>query len=142
MEWNHRVVRFKDEDIKGGYRHEFKEVFYNDDGELTGYTDVFMWGEDVAEMQELGDRLLKASALPVLDESDFPSFDEDKTWQEESKAIEHLRALLGMGYAAVAFTPEELKGVDPDKVQDRLIELGHEVINDLEWTERNCSEEA
>ena len=84
---------------------------------MTGYTDVFMWGEDVAEMQELGDRLLKASALPVLDESDFPSFDEDKTWQEEAKAIEHLRALLGMGYAAVAFTPEELKGVDPDKVQ-------------------------
>ena len=141
MNWNHRVVRFKDEDIKGGYRHEFKEVFYNDEGEKTGYSDVFMWGENVAEMQELGDRLLKASALPVLDESDFPSFDEDKTWQEEARAIEHLRALLGMGYAAVAFTPEELKGVDPDRVMDRLIELGHEVINDLEWTERNCSEE-
>lgn len=141
MNWNHRVVRFKDENVEGGYRHEFKEVFYNDDGELTGYTDVFMWSEDIAGMQELGDRLLKASALPVLDESDFPSFDEDKTWQEESKAIEHLRALLGMGYAAVAFTPEELKGVDPDRVMDRLIELGHEVINDLEWFERDHSEE-
>lgn len=141
MNWNHRVVRFKDENVDGGYRYEFKEVFYNDDGEKTGYSDVFLWSEDIFGMQELAEHLQIATTKKPIDESEFPSFDEDKTWREEAKAIEHLRALLGMGYAAVAFTPEELKGVDPDRVMDRLIELGHEVINDLEWFERESDDE-
>ena len=69
MYWNHRVIRFKDE--TGEVFHKFSEVFYNDDGTLMGYHDPFMWSEDVNGMQELADRLLKASAQPVLDESDF-----------------------------------------------------------------------
>lgn len=69
MFWNHRVIRFKDE--SGDVFHKFAEVFYNDDGSLMGYHDPFMWSEDVDGMQELADRLLKATALPVLDESDF-----------------------------------------------------------------------
>ena len=70
MHWNHRVIRFKDE--TGEVFHKFAEVFYNDDGTLMGYHDPFMWSEDANGMQELADRLLKASAQPVLDESDFP----------------------------------------------------------------------
>lgn len=70
MNWNHRVIRFKDE--TGEVFHKFAEVFYNDDGTLMGYHDPFMWSEEVNGMQELADRLLKASAQPVLDESDFP----------------------------------------------------------------------
>lgn len=69
MFWNHRVIRFKDE--SGDVFHKFAEVFYEDDGSLMGYHDPFMWSEDVDGMQELADRLLKATALPVLDESDF-----------------------------------------------------------------------
>lgn len=69
MNWNHRVVRFKDE--TGEVFHKFAEVFYNDDGTLIGYHEPFMWSEDIAGMQELADRLLKATAQPVLDESDF-----------------------------------------------------------------------
>jgi len=90
-------------------------------------------------MQELADRLLKASALPVLDESDFPNY--DPAANKDAEAMVHFRALVNMDYAVVAFTPEELKGVDPDKVMDRLIELGHEVINDLEWFERESDDE-
>ena len=57
------------------------------------------------------------------------------------EVIKHVRALEKMGCAVVVFTPEELKGVDPDRVEDRLIELGHEVINDLEWFERESDDE-
>ena len=63
----------------------------------------------------------------------------EETNMEE--VIKHVRALEKMGCAVVVFTPEELCDVDPDKVQDRLIELGHEVIGDLEWFERDHSEE-
>jgi hypothetical protein len=47
------------------------------------------------------------------------------------QAVEHLRQLRKMGYAVVAFTPEELRGADPDHVEDRLIELGWDVIDNL-----------
>jgi len=47
------------------------------------------------------------------------------------QAVEHLRQLRKMGYAVVAFTPEELRGADSDHVEDRLIELGWDVIDSL-----------
>lgn len=42
-----------------------------------------------------------------------------------------LTKMREMGYAVVAFSPEELEGADPDKVSDRLIELGWDVIWNL-----------
>ena len=36
-----------------------------------------------------------------------------------------------LGYAVICFTPEELRGADPDHVQDRLVELGWDVIDTL-----------
>ena len=47
------------------------------------------------------------------------------------QAVEHLRQLRKMGYAVVAFTPEELRGADSDHVEDRLTELGWDVIDNL-----------
>ena len=47
------------------------------------------------------------------------------------QAVEYLRQLRKMGYAVVAFTPEELRGADPDHVEDRLVELGWDVIESL-----------
>ena len=44
------------------------------------------------------------------------------------QAVEHLRQLRKMGYAVAAFTPEELRGADPDRVEDRMIEIGWDVI--------------
>jgi hypothetical protein len=52
------------------------------------------------------------------------------------EVIKYVRALEEMGCAVVVFTPEELLDADPDKVQDRLIELGHEVIQDMAWMNR------
>ena len=74
MNWNHRVIRFKDE--TGEVFHKFAEVFYNDDGTLIGYHDPFMWSETPEGIQELADRLLMATAKPVLDESEFSDFEE------------------------------------------------------------------
>ncbi len=71
MTWNHRVIRIKDDDQEGGYRYEFKEVYYHDDGTLMAYGDPFLWSEDLEGMQELAERLLKATTQPVLDENEF-----------------------------------------------------------------------
>jgi len=129
MNWNHRVIRFKDQNSDSGYRYEFKEVFYDDEGNKTGYSNPFMWSEDIEGMQELAERLLKATTQPVLEESDFPNNDEEHN--KHMNAVRHLAALKRMGYAVVAFDEEDLKGADPDRVEDKLIELSEDVIDYL-----------
>ena len=42
-----------------------------------------------------------------------------------------LFALKDMGYAVVVFSPEELDGAEADRIEDRLIELGWDIISDL-----------
>jgi len=42
-----------------------------------------------------------------------------------------IKELKDEGYAVVLFNPEELEGADSDRVEDRLVELGWEVIFDL-----------
>jgi hypothetical protein len=48
-----------------------------------------------------------------------------------ARIVELGRELEAMGCAVVIFTEEELRGVRPKYVEDRLIELGFEVIDDL-----------
>jgi 4-hydroxy-3-methylbut-2-en-1-yl diphosphate synthase IspG/GcpE len=48
-----------------------------------------------------------------------------------SKVVEHTRALEEMGCCVVVFTAEELRGANPSHVEDRLIELGWDVIDAL-----------
>ncbi len=48
-----------------------------------------------------------------------------------AKIVELSRQLEELGCAVVVFTEEELRGARPDLVQDRLIELGWEVIDVL-----------
>lgn len=50
-----------------------------------------------------------------------------------SKIVHHSRILENMGCTVVVFTPEELRGANPYHVQDRLIELGWEVIDDIAY---------
>jgi hypothetical protein len=56
---------------------------------------------------------------------------DNQTSIQMSKVVEHSRALEAMGCAVVVFTPEELRGAKPSKVEERLVELGWEVIDDL-----------
>ena len=46
-----------------------------------------------------------------------------------------IQELKDEGYAIVLFNPEELEGAEADRVEDRLIELGWEVIFDLKPNE-------
>lgn len=129
MNWNHRVIRFKDENVDGGYRYEFKEVFYDNKGNATGYSNAFLWSEDAFGMQELAERLLIATTKKPIDESDFPN--DNPVSNKEMEALTHFTALKRMGYAVVAFSEEELKGADPDRLEDRLIELSEDIIDYL-----------
>lgn len=45
--------------------------------------------------------------------------------------IKVLRELKNEGYAIVVITPEELETANPDKVEDRLVELSWDIIGDL-----------
>ena len=49
----------------------------------------------------------------------------------ESKVFELCVKMQRLGYAVVCFTPEELRGANTDHVQDRLVELGWDVIDTL-----------
>jgi len=42
-----------------------------------------------------------------------------------------LREMRHDGYAVIVWTPEELEGADSGLVEDRLIELGYDVIDCL-----------
>ena len=70
MNWNHRLINCPSENGGEDY-FTFKEVFYGDDGKPEGYTDAFMGGDDIGEVQELLMRLHTAMQQPVLHENDF-----------------------------------------------------------------------
>jgi sugar lactone lactonase YvrE len=48
---------------------------------------------------------------------------------EQSRRM--IGALRSKGFAVVVFTPEELEGAEHKRVEERLIELGRDVIQDL-----------
>ena len=39
--------------------------------------------------------------------------------------------LRDSGYAVVIFSPDELRGAAPDQVEDRMIEVGWDIIDSL-----------
>lgn len=46
-----------------------------------------------------------------------------------------IKQLKEEGFAIILFNPDELEGADSDKVEDRLIEIGWEVIFNLKQNE-------
>jgi hypothetical protein len=51
-----------------------------------------------------------------------------------NEQIKILNELTFAGYAVVVWTPEEIGDLNPRKVEDRVIELGNEVIYSLGTT--------
>ena len=47
------------------------------------------------------------------------------------KELNMLRELRNRGYAVIIWTPDELKGANRSHVEDRSIELGYQIIDDL-----------
>lgn len=67
--WNHRVIRHVDP--WGDVYYTFAEVHYDENDKPEAYTNVCMVGDSVSEMQQLADRLLTATAQPVLEATIF-----------------------------------------------------------------------
>jgi hypothetical protein len=49
-----------------------------------------------------------------------------------NEMLDALQLLRDAGFAVCAFDPEELAGVDPDQVEQRMRATGWDVIADLE----------
>ena len=58
-----------------------------------------------------------------------------------AKIVELSRQLEAMGCAVVVFTEEELRGARADLVQDRLVELGWDVIDVLARDQEQSDDE-
>jgi hypothetical protein len=71
MTWNHRVLRHID--AWGDEYYTFAEVFYDDNDKPEGYSTVCMVGDNIEEIREIANRLLKATDQPVLDATIFES---------------------------------------------------------------------
>lgn len=49
--------------------------------------------------------------------------------------LKWMRDMRQRGFCVVCFTPDELDGANPDQVEDRLVELGWDVIECLKEEE-------
>jgi hypothetical protein len=61
--WQHRVVK-TDEGLA------LAEVYFDDDGNTTGWCEAFLTGDTIEDLLELVGRLLRATGQPVVE---FPS---------------------------------------------------------------------
>lgn len=104
MDWNHRVVRVKDGDETFLM---LAEVYYNDDGTPSGYSECFMHGDDMGELRQLVNRLADAVTHPVIDASEMkhkPSADDEELTDEELDEMAlRLKSVLDIEDADVDF---------------------------------------
>ena len=70
MNWNHRLMNCPSENGGDDY-FTFKEVYYDDQDRPDAYSNPFMGGDTIDEVQELLMRLHTALQKPVLHENDF-----------------------------------------------------------------------
>lgn len=68
MTWNYRVLSYEED---GEPRYKFVEAYYNTDQEVIGYCDASMFADSPDGLKEFADRLLQATAKPILKESDL-----------------------------------------------------------------------
>lgn len=73
MNWNHRVVRVMDcidEQGTAHYKLILAEVYYNDDGTPSGYSECFMHGDELGDLRQLVNRLGDALNKDIVE---FPA---------------------------------------------------------------------
>lgn len=69
MTWNHRVVRFNDEEM--GEYFEIKEVFYDKDGSLSGFSEATIMSDSFEGLHEQIEWFKTATSKPIINESEF-----------------------------------------------------------------------
>lgn len=79
MNWNHRFVIFPDvfSDDTPEYI-ELCEVYYDEAGNLIGYSRPHLVFDDIEGVKEFCARIARASELPLLHEDDFPEDEDDE----------------------------------------------------------------
>lgn len=77
MTWNYRVFKFTDRSETSSF--EIREVYYDEEGKPTGYTDgeSAPLGMTLDELRSDLGWMLQALDKPVLEESDFPNTEEE-----------------------------------------------------------------
>lgn len=101
MTWNHRVMK---KTHKGSWGEEdqytIREVFYDDDGEIEGWTATGVWpaGETVEGLKKEIHMFSAAFDAPVLDEDElekkFPAPRRPLRPERHERAIKNLRSFL------------------------------------------------
>lgn len=72
MHWNHRILKEEIETLFGTETtYRFAEVYYEDDGTASSYSEPFLNGESIDELRSLATQLAAACDQPVLDVSEF-----------------------------------------------------------------------
>lgn len=69
MTWNHRVVRFRDDEM--GEYYEIKEVFYDKEGGLSGYSEATVLSETFPGLSRQLKMMKTATSKPIIDISEF-----------------------------------------------------------------------
>jgi len=68
--WNYRV--FKNSNYAGEDQYGIIEVYYDNKGKPSGYTDYHVpWGENIKDLKWELSSMLKACREPILTEEDF-----------------------------------------------------------------------
>jgi hypothetical protein len=69
MTWNHRVVRFNDEEM--GEYFEIKEVFYDKEGNPNGYSEASIMSDSFEGLHEQIEWFKTATSKPIINEAEF-----------------------------------------------------------------------
>ena len=64
MSWNFRVIKLN---VMGEDLYKLAEVYYDDIGKPNAWSEPFLEGLSVEEIQEVLDRCLQGAAKPVID---------------------------------------------------------------------------
>ena len=77
MHWNYRVFKFADRCAEEAF--EIREVYYDDQGNPTGYTEgeSAPLGMTIDELRSDLGYMLRALDKPILTEADFPNTQEE-----------------------------------------------------------------
>lgn len=72
MHWNHRLIKRKDPNGEEPDYYSIHEVYYNDDGNITGCTmnGVAASGESADEVKKSLNRMIECLDKPILDYDD------------------------------------------------------------------------
>jgi hypothetical protein len=87
--------------------------------EILSYHSAGMSPQDIANLMEISVAQV-SMVLNINPPGDAPAF------TDTFGAIQTLR---NAGFAVVAFSPEELRGINPTKVEDKLALIGSDVID-------------